>query len=340
MPDTDQELRNQIRLWELIWGCAASQAIHVAAELDIPEFLQERPRTCEEIASATSTDAWTLGGVLRVLAACEILAIDSDDRYSLAELGKLLLKTSPTSHRGEVTDFFETIWAPLGSLMHAVQTGENAFEHALGMTFFEYLSRNAEVGSFFNQLMVKNAPARYTGLSSVYDFSKVRTVVDLGGGEGGLLLHLLREQEHLRAVLFDLPDVVANAPVRFEAAGFINRCKIVAGSFLDSVPAGGDVYILANVINNFNNDGARKMLANCRAAMNPAARLLIVDALYPIGKPVLWWAQAGLGVLAQRGGRGRTEPQMRALLESARFRVCSVKAPGKGTPGLVEAAPA
>jgi hypothetical protein len=122
-----------------------------------------------------------------------------------------------------------TVWAPLGSLTHAVQTGENAFEHALGMTFFEYLSRNAEVGSFFNQTMVKNAPARYTGLSSVYDFSKVRTVVDLGGGEGGLLLHLLREQEHLGEVLLDLPDVVANAPVRFEAAGFINRCKIVAG---------------------------------------------------------------------------------------------------------------
>jgi Dimerisation domain len=114
MPDTDQELRNKTRLWELIWGCAASQAIHVATELDIPELLQERPRTCDEIASATSTDAWTLGGVLRVLAACEILAIDSDDRYSLAELGKLLLKASPTSHRGEVTDFFETIWAPLG----------------------------------------------------------------------------------------------------------------------------------------------------------------------------------------------------------------------------------
>src|SRR5258705_504311 len=70
MPDTDQELRNQIRLWELIWGCAASQAIHVAAELDIPGFLQERPRTCEEIASGTSPDAWTLGGVLRVLSAC------------------------------------------------------------------------------------------------------------------------------------------------------------------------------------------------------------------------------------------------------------------------------
>src|SRR5215467_362115 len=188
--------------------------------------------------------------------------------------------------------------------------------------------------------MVKNAPARYTGLSSVYDFSNVRTVVDLGGGEGGLLLHLLREQEHLCAVLFDLPDVVANADVRFEAAGFTNRCKIVAGSFFDSVPAGGDVYILANVINNFNDDGARKMLANCRATMNPAARLLIVDALYPIGKPALWWAMAGLGVLAQRGGRGRTEPQMRALLESARFCVCSVKAPGKGAPGLVEAAPA
>jgi hypothetical protein len=188
--------------------------------------------------------------------------------------------------------------------------------------------------------MVKNAPARYTGLSSVYDFSKVRTVVDLGGGEGGLLLHLLREQEHLQGVLFDLPDVVANAPARFEAAGFTNRCKIVAGSFFDTVPTDGDVYVLANVINNFNNDGARKMLANCRDAMSPAARLLIVDALYPIGKPVLWGSLAGLGVLAQRGGRGRTESQMRTLLESTRFSVCSVKAAGKGAPALVEAAPA
>src|SRR5262245_21402664 len=217
---------------------------------------------------------------------------------------------------------------------------KNAFEHALGMTFYEYLSRNAEVGSFFNQLMVKNAPTRYTGLSSVYDFSKVGTVVDLGGGEGGLLLHLLREQEHLQAVLFGLPDVVANALVRFEAAGFTNRCKIVAGSFFDTIPTNGDVYVLANVINNFNNDGARKMLANCRVAMSPAARLLIVDALYPIGTPVLWGSLAGLGVLAQRGGRGRTESQMRTLLETAGFRVCSVKAAGKGAPGLVEAAPA
>jgi SAM-dependent methyltransferase len=339
MPDTDQELRNQTRLWELIWGCAASQAIHVAAELNIPELLQERARTCDEIATATSTDAWTLGGVLRVLVASDILAIDSDDRYSLAELGKVLVKTSPSSHRGVVTDFFETIWAPLGSLMYAVQTGENAFEHALGMTFYEYLSRNAEVGSFFNQLMVKNAPARYTGLSSVYDFSKARTVVDLGGGEGGLLLHLLREQEHLQGVLFDLPDVVANAPARFEAAGLANRCKIVAGSFFDTVPTDGDVYVLANVINNFNNDGARKMLANCRDAMSAAARLLIVDALYPIGKPVLWGSLAGLGVLAQRGGRGRTESQMRTLLAATSFRVCSVKAAGKGAPALVEAAP-
>src|SRR5262245_65526987 len=98
MPDTDHELRNKTRLWELIWGCAASQAIHVAAELGIPELLQERPRTCDEIASATSTDAWILGGVLRVLAACEILVIDSDHPYSLAELRRLRVHDSPTCH--------------------------------------------------------------------------------------------------------------------------------------------------------------------------------------------------------------------------------------------------
>lgn len=114
----------------------------------------------------------------------------------------------------------------------------------------------------------------------MYDFSRATKIVDVGGGEGGLVVQLLPEQKHLRTVLFDLPSVVAGARERFEQAGIADRCEIVAGSFFDTVPAGGDTYILASVINNWNNQRAEKILANCRAAMDRSARLLIIEGLH------------------------------------------------------------
>jgi hypothetical protein len=333
--------RRARRLQELIWGCAISQAIHVAVELRIPQLLEDgEPKNSDEIAQLTSCDSWTLEAVLRALAAFEILHLDAQGRFSLAEMGRLLLEHSPASFPGEAGVFFETIWRPLGALEHAVKTGENAFEHIFGEPFYEYLTRNDEVGSFFNRTMVRNSRVKYKGLSSVYNFSEITKIVDVGGGEGGLILQLLKEQPHLRAVLFDLPTVVANARVRIAGAKLLDRCQIVAGSFFDSVPAGGDIYILGSVINNWNDEKARQILANCRSATGDRVRVLIIENLFPLDRPApLWAALVGLGVLAQRGGQSRTEFQMRRLLESAQFRLSEIRPFRPESSVVIEAEP-
>ena len=197
------------KLDELVWSCAISQAVHVAVELGIPELLQAGRKSAGELAATTSSDEATLESILFALAAFDVLDMDDSEHFSLTELGTLLLKSKPGIPE-EAGVFFETIYKPLGSLLTSAQTGETAFEHVFKMTFYEYLSRNPSVGRFFNEQMIRNAPTRYGALSSLYDFSRIDKIVDVGGGQGGLLLQLLAQQPHLTATLLDLPNVITS----------------------------------------------------------------------------------------------------------------------------------
>ena len=328
-----------LKLDQLVWSCAISQAVHVAVELDIPELLEAAPRSAEELSAATSSDLATLESVLFALTAFEVLAMDEREYFSLTEMGTFLLKYKPGIPQ-EAGLFFETIYKPLGSLLHAVRTSERAFDHAFGTTFFEYLAQNPAVGRFFNEQMIRNAPGRYGALSSVYDFSNVKKVVDVGGGEGGLLLHLLAQQPHLTVILFDLPSVVANARQRFDREGLSGRCEIVGGNFLESIPRGGDLYVIASVMNNLRDADASLLLANCRAAMERDARLLILDNPRKFGdKPKKWRSLVTLGIATQRGAfRSRTEIRFRELLRAEGFELASIR-PGLPQHTLIEAVP-
>jgi len=235
------------KLDTLIWSCTISQAVHVALELGVPASLELGPKSTQEIASATGSDPWTLEAILHALAAFEVLDIDQDERFSLTRLGALLLDPAK-GLSGEAGPFFETIYKAQSGLLQMAKTGETAFKAEFGTDFYGYLARHTEAGSFFNQQMIRNGPARYGSISSIYDFSKVSNVVDVGGGQGALVLELLKQQPHLNAMLFDAPDVLEGVTATLEQAGLANRCQIVSGNFLESVPTGGDVYFLAAVV--------------------------------------------------------------------------------------------
>jgi len=337
--------RDDDALWfkldELVWSCAISQAVHVAVELGIPELLQAGRKSAGQLAATTSSDEATLESILFALAAFDVLDMDDSEHFSLTELGTLLLKSKPGIPE-EAGVFFETIYKPLGSLLASAQTGETAFEHVFKMTFYEYLSRNPSVGRFFNEQMIRNAPTRYGALSSLYDFSRIEKIVDVGGGQGGLLLQLLAQQPHLTATLLDLPNVVQNAHERIEAAGLSDRCRIVGGNFLESVPSGGDLYILAAVVNNLRDDNAVRLLKNCRAAMGINGKLLILEALRKFGeRPSRWAALVRLGIAAQRGAyRSRTETRYRELLENGGFELSKIEYRQSEPRTVIEATPA
>ena len=315
-----ESANSSYRLWELIWGCAIGQAIHVAVELQLPELLHERVRSADELARASESDAWALETVLRALHAFDLLQQHADERYELTNLGRLLLRSSGATFPGEAGHFFHTLYQPLGALLHMVKTGEVAFDHVYGESFYAHLQRRPALSCFFHDMMKQNAKARYAQLSSVVNFKPVKRVVDVGGSEGALLAQVLRENPHLNGVLFDLPDVIERAREQIAAAGLLDRCELIAGSFLDYVPAGGDIYLLAQIINNWADPDALRVLENCRAAMCADARLLVLEAVSTPGVAVLpWRALVSLGVMAQRGGRTRSEIQLRELFDASGF---------------------
>jgi len=336
----EDDTQDRERLWELIWGGAIGQAMHVAVQLGIPEILQAGPQSLEQLVAETSSDPWTLETILRGLTAFDVLQVDGQQRFSLSRMGKLLTKSSAGTFAGEAGVFFEMIYRPMDGLMHMAKTGGVAFDHVYGMPFYQYLSEHPEIAAFFYDTMSRNTPSRYAELAAVCDFSHVRQLVDVGGGEGALMIQILQQNAHVAARLLELPGAIDRARRRIEEAGLSDRCELIAGNFLESVPAGGDLYLLAQILNNWRDDEARQILTRCRSAMNDSGRLLVLEGVYMPGTPVPpWRALVSLGVVAQRGGRTRSERQLRTLLASSGFRVNDIRCLSPGATYAIEARP-
>ncbi|MEO7037220.1 MAG: methyltransferase [Polyangiaceae bacterium] len=193
------------------------------------------------------------------------------------------------------------------------------------MAFGRPNPEHPKVAAPFYDLMELSAARRYSNVSSVLELSGASQVVDVGGGEGSLLVQVLKENPHLKGILFDLPVVSGRARERITTAGFVNRCEIIAGDFRERVPSGGDVYILAQILNNWRDADARIILSNCRTAMRPGARLLVLEAIFSPGPLSRWRTLVSLGVMAQRGGRTRSESQLRTLIANSGFRIDSIQ---------------
>jgi hypothetical protein len=327
------------RLCELIWGCAIGQAIHVAVELGIPELLSAGPRSAEQLAVATGADPWTLETILRALAAFEVLSFADQQLYGLTRMGSLLLKSAPGPSAGEAGAFFETLYRPLGDLLAMTRTGDVAFDRVYGTSFYDHLAENPGLADHFYHTMAANASQRYAGLSAICNISGVSRIIDVGGGDGSLLLQILDEHREIKGVVFDLPMVSDRAIARINALGMSDRCAFVAGDFRKSVPEGGDLYVLAQILNNWRDAEVLSILANCRGAMKAGARLLVLEPIYVPGRPSRWRTLVSLGVLAQRGGRTRSEAQLRSLFAAARFCIETIRQLPSNATFAIEARP-
>jgi SAM-dependent methyltransferase len=319
----------------LIGVFRVSRLLHVAASLGLADLLRDAPRTSEELATTTGTHAPSLARALRALVAIGVLAQDAQGRYGLTPLGATLRSDLPGSLRAwalfALGEENHRVW---GELLHSVRTGETAFEHVYGMSVWEYRTRNPEHARLFDAAMAALMAGVDTALAAAYPFSSVRRVVDVGGGDGTLLITLLRAHPKLEGVLFDLPHVAKNARRRIEEAGLAERCAIVAGDVFASVPSGGDCYLLARVIHDWDDERAVAILRNCCRAMTEQGRLLLLERIYPAWlepSPALHAAaMTDLTMLVATGGRERTEAEYRGLLAAAGIDEMTVIPTGSG----------
>ncbi|MDP8923133.1 MAG: acetylserotonin O-methyltransferase [Chloroflexota bacterium] len=326
----------QAALLRLMGGARVTQMLHIAAKLGIADLLAEGLRNCDELARLTDTHAPSLYRALRVLATVGIFAEVGERAFELTPLAQLLRSDAPGSARNYVIMQGEPwMWQAWGDAMHSVRTGEPAFEHVHGIDFFGYLAREPEAAVVFNAAMTGRAGMADVTVARAYDFSDAGVVCDVGGGHGVLLTTILEAHPGVRGILFDQPAVIDGARARIDAAGLAGRCDLVAGDFFEAVPAGADVYVMSNVIHDWDDERALVILRSCHQAMAPGGRLLIVETLIPPGNEPHFGKMVDVQMLVLTGGGERTEAEYRALLAAAGFRPTRV-IPTPSTVSIIE----
>jgi O-methyltransferase domain/Dimerisation domain len=323
-------------LAHMLVGNQIQQALHVAAKLGIADVLRDGAMRCDVIARATGAHVESLYRLLRVLASFGVFAEDDEHRFHLTPLGALLQTGTPDSMRTFALWSGAVSYQTFGGLEYSVRTGKPAFEHIFGLDFYRYLNEHCEVGSLFDELMSWNT-APVAPLVAARDFRGVEVVVDVAGGRGELVSCILRTHPAIRGVLVDQPRAIKGAAVALQAAGVGDRCALVCGDVLESVPAGGDVYLLKSVAHGLDDEEAVRLLRNCGQAMNDGGRLMLVEFIMPPGNDPFPAKLMDLLMLVGCNGRERSENEFRGLLDAAGFRMTDV-VPTKFGYSLIEGA--
>jgi hypothetical protein len=306
-------------------GYWISQAIAVAAKLGIADLLKHGPKTRDELARAAGADPQALYRLLRGIATVGVFAEDAHGRFTLTPVAALLRTDVPGSLRAAaMMSGEEWEWRPWGALLHSVQTGQPAFDHIFGMEFDDYLARHPEAADIFHGFMNSVTAEEAMAVAPVYDFSGITTIVDVGGGHGALLAAILKANSHTRGVLFDAPHVIASARDFLAAQGVAQRCNLVAGNFFETLPAGGDAYILKWILNGWDDVHAVTILRNCHCALNERGKLLVIERIIPPGNEPFFGKLADLNLLVLYRGRHRTAAEYRALFAQAGFELTRI----------------
>jgi hypothetical protein len=330
-PRQDQLIQMALAHW-------MSRILYVAAEMNLADRLAEGPRTAEELAQSTATDARSLYRVMRTLASLGLFTEGPSHRFSLTLLGEAF--RAPTVRATVLTAAGDLITKSLEQLPYSIQTGKSGFEKAFGMPFFEYLANHPADASMFSETMVGLHGSEPAAVTAAYDFSRFETIIDVGGATGNLLATILDRNPELRGILFDLPHVVRDAPALIEARGLADRITIEAGNFFESVPAAGGAYLLSHIIHDWSEAQCLAILGNCRRAMEPTSRLLIIETVLAPGDTPHPGKMLDMIMLALfTGAQERTEPEYRGLLDKAGFRLAGV-VPTESAVSIVEAFPA
>lgn len=312
------------QLMEMIFGYALSRSISTAAQFGIADQLKDGPKSSDELAAALGLHAGSLYRMMRALVGAGVFSEDADRRFSLTPLSEPLLSDKPESLRAFATfmadDVNFTTWA---KLPYSIQTGQRAFDHVYGEFYFDWLGKHPADAKTFNNAMTSMSLGAGAAVLAGYDFTGINKLVDVGGGHGLLLASVLQQYPQMKGVLFDAPAVVAEAEA-LRAPGLAERAEAIGGSFFETVPAGGDAYILKHIIHDWSDDECVTILNHCHAAMADNGKVLVAEMVLPEPNAPGVSKFLDLVMLQFMTGRERTAEEYRALLDRAGFEMTRI----------------
>ncbi|MEX2974414.1 methyltransferase [Streptomyces sp. C184] len=299
------------RLRHKIMSYIIAQAIFAVTEAGVIEALGAGPADVDELARRVGVDGDALARFLRVLVAEGLFTEDPHGTFALTEMSSHLRQDRPGSLRHLVMLMAGEAYGAWGRAAHSLRTGAPAFDEVFGRPMFDWLSQHPEKQAVFDRAQAGLVTMRMAPLEQ-WDWSGVRTVVDIGGGNGGLLRTLLARHPYLRGVLFDLPNVINEADLG-------DRCRLVGGDFFSEIPPGGDVYVLAQILHDWSDDDAMRILRRIATAMPAHGRLLVLEQVIPDDDLRHPEKLLDLHMLVLLGGRERTLADWHELLAAGGF---------------------
>lgn len=312
-----------LTLMRLVTGYQVTQVIFVATELGLPDRLSNGAKSGTALAEATGAHAPSLYRLLRALAALDILREPEHDQFELTPLGRCLCADEPGSMRPLVLMHgCQNFWQTWAELRHCVRSGQTAINHLFGTSnAFDFYAQHPQVESIVSAGFAAVAESYAADVVEAYDFSGLGTIVDVGGGRGQLLAAILHAHPATRGVLFDLPHVAQAATALLKNAGVEARCSMVQGNMFESIPPGGDAYVLSRVIHDWEDQRAIAVLATCRAAMPKQAKLLLIERVLPVRADPSPASRdrflSDINMLVRTGGRERNVEEYRELMDAA-----------------------
>ncbi|MGK5730440.1 methyltransferase [Streptomyces sp. URMC 124] len=300
-------------------------ALRAAAAVGVADHAADGPRTPAELAAATGTHEPSLRRVLRLLATRGLFEEDGRGRFRLTEAGDALRSDAPVPVGPAVMMLTDpTMWRPAGELARCLEDGGSAFGHIFGMPFFEHFARDEATAAVFHEGMAAMSEAENRPIADACPFPETAgdaTVVDVGGGHGGLLLAALRGRPGLRGVLYDRAHVLAGH--RLDTEETKGRWSLHEGDFFASVPS-GDVHLLKRILHDWDDEQCVGILRNCRRALAPGGRVLVIDAVLPPGNAPHQGKTLDVMMMASLVGRERTEDDFVRLFDAAGLRLTRV----------------
>lgn len=313
---TPQEIGRD-QLLSIVGGEWIASSLYVANELEVADLLQSGPKSADEIALAVHAEKDSVNRILRLLASVGIFEEMQEGVYSNNEASQLLVKNNPFTLHDTIRFYGQFVHPVFDDLLPSVQTGVTAFEIKNKEAVFPYLKSHPAQAHLFHAAMREKSKAVIASSLASYDFSPYKTLYDIGGGQGHFMLALLNQYPHMQGTLFDLPEVIAKNSAQNP------RLALVSGDFFQSIPKGGEAYLLKSVLHDWDDEKAAAILKNCHTAMDKGSHLILVEyVLMPKGE--LYAKCMDVLMLAMVGGKERTLSAYEVLLTQAGFKLKKV----------------
>ena len=316
------ELPPHDQMMKFILGKWISKPIYVAAELGIADILSGGPRSVEELAQICKAHKASLYRVMRALACLGIFAETNEGEFEMTPLAACL----KTGALRSISLMMHAPWHDRAwdHLLESVKTGEKAFDTVHGKPVFEWFEENPRAAQIFNDANAIKAITSHRAIIDAYDFSAMSLLTDIGGGNGALMAEILKANPTLCGVVADRPSVVAGAKHLIHRQKLEHRCKVIMCDMFDEFPAGSDAYLMSHILHDWDDRESLKILQNCRSAMKPGTKLLVVEAIIPAGNEFSIAKLMDLEVFVMGGGKERTENEFRDLFDSAGFKLSKI----------------